>query len=78
MIFDGAATNILMCNKMGANLSIDNLKNWFPHPASPQRKVYVILDACHMLKLVRNLLGDKEEIFLDGFEHPAKFGHFKA
>ena len=31
-----------------------------------------------MLKLVRNLLGDKEEIFLDGFEHPAKFGHFKA
>ena len=78
VIFDGAATNISMCNKMGANLSIDNLKNWFPHPASPQRKVYVILGACHMLKLVRNLLGDKEEIFLDGFEHPAKFGHFKA
>ncbi len=77
VIFDGAATNISMCNKMGANISIDNLTNWFSHPVT-KAKVYVFLDACHMLKLMRNLLGNKEEIWFEGFEHPVKFSHFKT
>ncbi len=77
IVFDGAATNIAMSNKMGANLCIQNMKNWFHHPVT-HAKVYIFPDACHMLKLVRNLLGEKEELFLDGFEHPVKMVHFKA
>ena len=67
VIFDGEESNIAMCNKAGANFSTDNLKNWFPHPASTQRKVYVMLNACQILKLFRNLLGDKEKDILGGF-----------
>jgi len=40
------------------NLKIEppNMKCWFPHPADASVRVNVILDACHMLKLMRNCL----------------------
>lgn len=56
---DGAASNIAMLNNMGANLRIKDLKPYFDHPAS-QEKVFILLDACHMLKLVRNAFASKE------------------
>lgn len=77
IVFDGATTNIRMCNKLGANLSINNLKNWFDHPVTKEN-VFIFLDACHMLKLMRNLIGETQEIFMDGYEHPAKMEHFRA
>ena len=38
------------------------MKTWFSHPDDPQSKIHVIFDICHMLKLVRNLLGDTKEL----------------
>lgn len=38
-----------------------NIRNYFPHPVSND-KVYVILDPCHMMKLVRNTIGDFKEM----------------
>ena len=55
---DGHATNLGMCNLLGTNLKgnpKDPLKTSFTHPSSGD-EVFVIMDACHMLKLARNML----------------------
>lgn len=56
LTFDGTATNIAMANALGCNLRVNNkpFKTNFKHP-STNENVFVILDACHMLKLVRNM-----------------------
>lgn len=59
--FDGLPANLQACEMLGANLDPHNLSPHFPHPCDSYR-VYVILDSCHMLKLIRNALGDLEYI----------------
>lgn len=54
LTFDGAASNISMVKILGANLPT---KPSFKHP-NTQEDVHIFLDAAHMLKLVRNTLGD--------------------
>lgn len=55
--FDGLPANFTMCEEMGASF---NQTNFMPHIINPadERKVYILLDACHMLKLIRSTLGD--------------------
>lgn len=61
--FDGASSNITMCTHLGANLVYDsNFKPWFAHPVTCQ-PVYIFYDLCHMFKLVRNTLGDKNVLY---------------
>ncbi|KAM3615416.1 uncharacterized protein V6R79_002044 [Siganus canaliculatus] len=58
MTMDGHASNISMCNLLGCNLRgnpREPLKTSFAHPATGER-VFVMMDACHMLKLARNML----------------------
>jgi hypothetical protein len=41
----------------------------FPHPChpdDPKKRVFALHDACHLLKLMRNILGEKEELIWDG------------
>lgn len=52
---DGHNVNIATMNSLGANLTADNLIHYFKHPKTA-KPIYVILDPCHMLKLVRNAL----------------------
>lgn len=52
---DGHPTNLGMCRQLGCNFNIDSLNPSFVHPLTDQT-VYVILDACHMVKLCRNML----------------------
>ena len=47
VIFDGAPKNITMAEKLGAN--IKKLDGSFPHPAKPGKKIFIILDVCHMI-----------------------------
>ena len=47
-----------MLKLLGAQLSSDNLQAFFQHPCDPKAKVYIFLDACHMIKLVRNTMSD--------------------
>lgn len=56
--FDGTAVNLSMVAKCGANVEYGTrfFQPWFSHP-STGKKVYVIPDPVHMLKLVRNRLG---------------------
>lgn len=58
--FDGAASNIAMCKILGANFCYGlDFRPYFAHPVT-QEKVFVFWDVCHMVKLVRNTLGDKK------------------
>lgn len=59
--FDGARENISLCEKLGCSLDPDNLKTYFTNPLN-QSKVFLIFDPCHMLKLIRNALGDLQYI----------------
>ena len=49
-------------------MKVSHIKPWFPHPKLSASKVYVIFDVCHMIKLIRNLLGDYR-IILNETEH---------
>ncbi len=55
---DGPTTHQAMLKLLGARLSADNLQAYFPHPCDNNEKIYVFLDACHMIKLVRNTMSD--------------------
>ncbi|CAK6957785.1 uncharacterized protein si:ch73-130a3.4 isoform X3 [Scomber scombrus] len=55
---DGHASNVRMCNQLGCQLkgnAVEPLKTHFPHPVTGER-VFVLMDACHMLKLARTML----------------------
>ncbi len=54
---DGPSCNFSMMEAMGVKLDPPDMKSYFLHPADSSVRVYIILDACHMLKLVRNCLG---------------------
>lgn len=61
LTFDGTITNLSMCKNLGANLNINGLKPYFEHPIT-KHKVFIFMDACHMIKLIRNCLGTKKII----------------
>lgn len=60
MTFDGLNANIAVCKLLGAD--IVNKKGYIINPHSDE-KIYVYLDACHMLKLARNVLASKKIIY---------------
>lgn len=50
-----------MIRELGAHLNINNMKPYFMHPENPTQKGQVILDACHMLKLLCNAFASSLE-----------------
>lgn len=62
--FDGLAANLAMCKAMGANFDIEEAHIY--DPTNRDRKIFIILDPAHMLKLVRNCLGTRNLIDADG------------
>ena len=51
---DGPTCNFAMMDELGVKLDPPHITSSFPHPADPTLHVRVVLDACHMLKLIRN------------------------
>ena len=64
--FDGCSKNLATARRLGCK--IDSFDGSFKHPTRPDKTLYVILDMCHMLKLARKALGDKEIFYTDGGE----------
>jgi hypothetical protein len=62
LTFDGCSANIAMATTLGASVNVNDVKPSFPHPSDPTMRVCVMLDACHMLKLIRNTLADKHTL----------------
>lgn len=54
---DGPSCHVCMLKELGVSLDLSNMVTYFIHPQDPDVKVYVFLDICHMLKLVRNTFG---------------------
>lgn len=73
--FDGLPTNFLVCESLGASFDTNDFRSYFPNPVNG-RKIYVILDACHMLKLWRNSLA-KLKIIEDGKGNRIEWAHFE-
>jgi hypothetical protein len=62
IIFDGCYANQTTARILGANLAVPNPEPWFPHPSRAGERVFVIMDACHTLKLMRNTIASMKEI----------------
>lgn len=56
--FDGYKNNFAAVRLLGAVFRLPEMKPFFLNPID-ETKIHVILDACHMLKLIRNCLGTK-------------------
>lgn len=64
LTFDGCPSNLAAAKKLGCNFDdINNLITHFKHPVT-KNPVVVILDPCHMIKLVRNSMQSKKN-FID-------------
>ena len=55
---DGPVSHQAMLKELQDKLTPDSLQVYFAHPCEPKAKIYVFLDACHMIKLVRNTMSD--------------------
>ena len=62
---DGCAANLAMLKSLGVGISANgDVTSHFLHPCT-EKPVYCFLDACHMLKLVRNTIAEKELIYVN-------------
>ena len=59
LTFDGCSANSSMIRCLGASLDVNDPKPFFDNPADKTQKIGIFYDACHMLKLMRNLLAEK-------------------
>ncbi|KAF4529837.1 hypothetical protein B566_EDAN017934 [Ephemera danica] len=60
--FDGHASNVSTAKCLGADIFSESIPTSFPHPITEQ-PIEVILDPCHMLKLIRNTLATKKKLY---------------
>ena len=79
MVFYGTFTNQSTAEKLGCKIKVEGMQTWFPHPVCPDKKVFTVFDACHMIKLMRNLLADYEVITQEseGNVHYIKWQYFR-
>lgn len=66
--FDGLSTNLSACRLLGASLDIDNLQPFIINSANG-RKIHIVLDPAHMIKLIRNCLNAMSPL-KDGNNNP--------
>ncbi|CAH1981929.1 unnamed protein product [Acanthoscelides obtectus] len=59
LTFDGAPVNFTMASHLGANFDVSIMKTFFTYPVTGS-DVFIILDPCHMIKLVRNTFGSQK------------------
>lgn len=62
LTFDGARSNVSAVEKLGVDFDINTEKTCFPHPISGD-PIFIMPDPPHMLKLVRNTLGNKKIMY---------------
>lgn len=55
---NGPSCHFSTMQHLGATPDPENMDPSFKHPCDPNKRVYALLDLCHMLKLDRNMLGD--------------------
>lgn len=71
MTFDGFPTNVSMCRHLGADFENDNA--FIRDPVNNERKIYILIDAAHLLKLARNCLASKSVSLIDANNRKIEF-----
>lgn len=61
--FDGLPANLSMVKSFGGDFAG---KPYFPDPCDKDRKIYAILDAAHMIKLIRNSIASRNLVDGEG------------
>lgn len=56
---DEPSYHFSMLSTIGASSNPSKMISHFPHPQNKKENIWVLLDICHMLKLVRNTLAEK-------------------
>ncbi|KAL1443572.1 hypothetical protein MTO96_030264 [Rhipicephalus appendiculatus] len=80
VVCDCLAANVAVAKLLGCHVhehTFANLKTFFPHPNKEDEVIFFLLDACHALKLLRNLLGDKG-VLLSATYGTVLWKHIKA
>jgi hypothetical protein len=75
--FDGLPANIKTMQLLGSTMDPTADSNSFIHPANPSLRIVPICDACHMIKLARNVLCDYQIIRIPT-HGAAKWSHIQA
>lgn len=71
--FDGMISNVSMCKILGANFNLgSNFAPFFLHLI--KKKIFVIWDPCHILKLIRNTLAETGD-FVDSNGQEVSWEH---
>ena len=70
---DCPSPNWAALKRLGAVFGAENAKPWFTHPSDNSSLVNVILDPCHLIKLVRNTLSDLGVLY-DGNGKAIRYG----
>lgn len=65
LTLDGYQTNMATIRKLGCSTDPDNLETSFEHPSTGE-PVFVFIDACHGLKLIRNQFCNISQIEIPG------------
>ena len=61
LVLDGSFANQSSVVHLGCKRKDpQDIQTWFPHPDNASKRIYVVFDVCHMIKLRRNLLGDQK------------------
>lgn len=73
--FDGLPSNFSACKMLGASFFLNDFRPYFLNPVD-NSKIHIILDACHMLKLIRNCIGS-EKVIHNGEGNPIYWKYFE-
>lgn len=74
--FDGLAANARMCELLGASLQGEDMRTYFIEPQS-KKKIYIIFDPSHAIKLLRNSLASRQ-VFFDNHNSQIKWSFFET
>lgn len=73
LTFDGFPANIAMAKKIGCSFDLDQMVTHFSHPIT-KNPVFIFLDVCHMMKLVRNSF-ESSKVFIDDNKNLVKWSN---
>jgi len=59
---DGHASNMAMCTRLGASMDVNSARPYFTVQGS-DCKILILMDPCHKVKLVRNILDAYKVIY---------------
>lgn len=71
IVFDGFQPNKTMCRLLGADLKVDS-PTFKPYFEIEGKQIFILFDACHMLKLLRNQFATKK-ILVDSVGNEIKW-----